>query len=375
VMMTFPDTLPLGIVWPNIDPIRIVILLTEIACIIFGLHISFKFFKNYRTLHDTVHGSRMHAAWGWLFFTYAITQILYIFSDFYALTIATRNLYIAFGYTSVTTGALFFIYYIESVGVIKSRHVFTIAFSALYAVLIVLLVLYISTQLIPFVLVQTFSISFWVPMILLFLTYTIKVNKLVRGKMHAYSISMIIGILLFCLGFMGATDIVIRNLGGLPIRLLADIFSITGIGMLGLFFSLLPSWREIEWRAALKSMFVIYKGGITIYQHDFEMELDDINQSTMMMIGGALEMVKSLLEQVTSGKLKVLDFKDKKILLEQGESVMVVMIADMESESLSFLLHEFLVRFERFFQPILDDWPGDLADFAPAKALVKEIFG
>ena len=73
--------------------------------------------------------------------------------------------------------------------------------------------------------------------------------------------------------------------------------------------------------------------------------------------------------------MKVLYFKDKKILLEQGDTVMVVMIADMETESLSFLLHAFLIRFERFFQVILEDWPGDVADFEPAKALVQEMFG
>lgn len=374
-MLEFPNTLPLGIEWPDIEPIRIMLLLAEIACVIFGLHLAFKFFKNYRTLHDTVHGSRMHAAWGWLFFSYAITQTLYIISDFYALDQATRNTYIVFGYTSLATGALFYIYNIERVGVIKSRHLFTLVFSVLYVILIVMLVLFLSSNIITFDIVRDFAMSFYVPIILLLLIYMGKVYKLVRGKLRLYSIFMGIGIVFFILGFLGETDLAVKLLGGLWIRFLSDIFTITGIGMLGLFFSMLPSWREIEWRASLKSMFVIYAGGICIYQHDFVMQLDDINQSTMMMVGGALEMVKTLLDQVTSGKLKVLDFNDKKILLEQGKMVMVIMIADMESESLNFLLHEFLERFERFFQPILVDWPGDIADFSPAKALIKEVFG
>jgi hypothetical protein len=374
-MLEFPDTLPLGIEWPDINPIRIVLLLAEIACVIFGLHLAYKFFKNYRTLHDTVHGSRMHAAWGWLFFGYAITQIIYIIADFYAMDQPTRDIYIILGYLSVSTGALFYIFNIEGVGVIKSRHAFTIIFGALYVTLIVMVVLYFSAVMVSFTLIQVFSTSFWVPMLLLFLIYTGKINKLVRGKMHVYSTMMVIGILTFSLGFIGATDAAIRNLGGLAIRLLADILTIAGIGMLGLFFSMLPSWREIEWRAALKTLFVVYKGGIVIYQHDFEKQSDDMNSSTMMMVGGALEMVKSLLQQVTSGQLKVLDFQDKKMLLEQGETAMVVMIADTESESLSFLLHEYLIRFERFFQPILVDWPGDIADFTPAKALLHQVFG
>jgi len=377
VILEFPYTLPLGLQWPNIDPLRIVLLLIEVACVIFGIHLAFKFFKNYRTMHDSLRGSRMHAAWGWLFFTYAITTLIYIIGDYYALDSTTRYGLLEFGYLSLATGALFYIYNIEGVGIIKTRHAFTIIFSALYAILVIMVVLSVPVHIVEGSLVQYFAISFWIPMIILFFIYTAKINKLIQGKMKLYSTLMIIGLFMFVFGFMGATDFAIKGLGiGLYIRVIGDIMQITGIGMMGMFFSMLPSWREIDWRAALKTLFVIYKGGICIYQQDFQKEAKESDGMSSMMVGGALEMVKSVLQQVLqAGSLKVLDFKDKKLLLEQGEQVLVVMIADTETDSLRFLLHEFVFKFERFYYDVLKDWQGDSSTFEPTKALVKELFG
>lgn len=95
-----------------------------------------------------------------------------------------------------------------------------------------------------------------------------------------------------------------------------------------------------------------------------------------VMIGGVMEMVKSVLQQVLQqGSLKVLDFKDKKIVVEQGQNVAVVIIVDAVSDSLNVLLHDFTAKFERFFSAMLKDWAGDSSVFEPARVLIKEVFG
>ncbi len=157
-------------------------------------------------------------------------------------------------------------------------------------------------------------------------------------------------------------------------RLSSDIGSIVGICVVTLFFSMLPSWREIEWHAALDSLFIIYKGGICIYQHNFR-KLGDISNNQTVVVGNVIEIIKSLIQKGTSGRLKVIDFNEKKILLEQGDNVIVAMIAEVETESLNFLLHKFLILFERFFHDILEEWQGDNVEFEPTKALIQEIFG
>jgi hypothetical protein len=186
---------------------------------------------------------------------------------------------------------------------------------------------------------------------------------------------MIVGLAMFVTGWIGATDAAVRIIGiGQWMRLIADFLQLAGLGILGLFFSLLPSWREIEWRASLKSLFVIYQGGSCVYQHDFTGREESSNATVMM--GGVVEMVKSVLDQVLSpGTLKVFDFKDKKMLLEQGKHVCIAIVADSVSDSLDYVLHEFTGRFEVFFGKVLQDWNGDSSVFEPTKVLIKWLFG
>ncbi len=341
---------------------------------LFGVHLAFKFFKNYLTLQDTSRGSKMHAAWGWLSTGYAATIIINIVSDFYATDTQTRYDWLEFGYVAMSTGALIYIYNIESIGIIKTKYMFTISYCILYFILLVLLVLSVFARVVSGYIVQLFMSGYLIPMILLFI-YTAKINQQIQGKLKVYSAAMIIGLFVFILGFLGATDVAVKSFEiGSWLRFIADIFQIVGLGMIGFFFSLLPSWREIEWRTTLKSLFIIYQGGTCIYQHDFTgcKESDDVE----LIIGNAVEMVKSVLDQVLlPGSLKVFDFKDKKMVLEQGKHVSVAIIADSVSDSLDYVLHEFTRRFEAFFEKILQDWNGDSSVFEPTKVFIKSLFG
>ncbi len=358
-----------------LDPIRVPLVLMEVCMALIGVHLAFKFFKNNATSKETTRGSRMFVAWGWLFAGYAATIILYIIADFYMIDLAKARFdWLEVGYVALATGVLFYIYNIESVGIIKTKHVFSISFGILYFILLAFFVLSVFASVVDGTFVQLFAISFLVPLILLFFIYTAKINQLIKGKLKVYSAVMIIGLLIFILGWMGATDIVVKNFGiGNWMRLIADVMQISGLCILGLFFSLLPSWREIEWRASLKSLFVIYQGGTCIYQHDFTGREEP--GSVNIMMGGVVEMVKSVLDQVLlSGSLKVFDFKDKKMLLEQGKHISVAIIVDSVSESLNYVLHDFTGRFEVFFGRVLDDWNGDSSVFEPTKVLIKWLF-
>ncbi len=367
--------------WISIsDPIRLLLILIEVCMALVGIHLSFKFFKNYATLKETSRGSRMHAAWGWLFIGYAATIAIYLVADFYTDTRYPTDWqyrfdWLEFGYLALATGCLFYIFNIESVGIIKTKHVFSIMFGVLYFILILLLIMSVFMRLVSGDFVQLFAIAFLVPMILLFFIYTARINQLIKGKLKAYSAAMIIGLLVFILGWMGATDIVIKNFGiGNWMRLIADLMQIGGLSVLGWFFSLLPSWREIEWRASMKSLFVIYRGGTCVYQHDFTGRAESTDSNLMM--GGVVEMVKSVLDQVLlPGTLKVFDFKDKKMVLEQGKNISVAVVADSVSESLEYVLHDFVNRFEVFFGKVLDDWSGDSSVFEPTKVIIKWLFG
>ncbi len=339
-----------------------------------GIQIAFKFLKNYRTLQDTLRGSRMHAAWFGLFLTYSITTFIYIMADLFTVTEGERATLLETGYTIVATGALYYIYNIERIAIIKTKRVFTVMFAILYVVLLVLFPLSVF-GIIEHGLVQYFALSFWVPMSMLFFTYAGKLNRLIKGRLKIFSGLMIVGLVLLIVGFLGATDVAIENLG-MWVRLFGDSLQISGVIMMGIFFSLLPSWREIEWKETVESLYVIYKGGVPIFTYDFkadEVKGEDESQSSMR-VAQTLEVVGSLLNEVLNkGSLKILDMGTKKVIVEQGEHVLFALVADAELDSLKILLRNFRIAFERFFHDI-ENWSGDPSEFDLASVLVGKIF-
>ena len=376
-MMAFPETLPID------GPLRPILLILEILLMLIGFQAALRSFKNYKELQDTIKGSRMHLAWFVLFFAYSFTIFIYIIADFFILDENVRFQGLQYGYITAAIGAFVFVYNIEAIGIINTKRVITIVFSALFVLLIFLFILSQFFGLVDGTLIQYFATIFWIPMTILFLVYTIKLNKLIRGKLKIYSTLLIIGIIIFILGFVGATDFAIENVGiGLYIRIIADLLAIGSIIIMSLFFSLLPSFRELEWKTSLISLFVVYKGGLCVFEHHFNEQREknenpdgDFSSGTMM-VGSVLEMIKSVLNTVLKkGDLKVLDLEDKKILLEQGTKIQVAMVTSEELDSSKFLLNKFLREFESFYGNILENWDGDTSAFEPAKGLITRIFG
>lgn len=314
----------------------------------------------------------MHAAWFGMFLGYSTMALIYIVADYFVVDPGQRTRFLQMGYLCVATGGYSFTYFVEKLAIVPTRRLFTWFFSLLYVVLIAMIILsFFIPSLID--ITQYFTYSFMVPMIGLFLFYLGKLNTLLPSKLKKYSRSLILFLFVFTLGFVGMTDFAIRYFGlGLWIRLIGMLLQIGGILIIAFFFLRLPTWNELEWRDSLHSLIVVYSGGISMYQHDFRQKGKEINP---ILISGALEMIKSLLNEVLpKGQLKVLDVQEKKIIVEQGIYITVAMIADAKLESLELLLHSFVNDFEQFFGQYLPDWEGDTDIFAPTKAIVEKIF-
>lgn len=365
--MAFPNSLPIH------GEIRLPGLIIETFIIYVALHLALIFLKKYKTTQDAARTNIMYLAWCSLFIAFSATTFFFILGDYFSSTNGERFFYLELGYVSLASGGFFFLFHVERVGFINTRRLFTIIFGILYVILIVLLIM---AQFLPLMdLIQTFSFIFLVPTVGLIIAYTYKVNKLIRGKLKVFSSLMILGVFILILGYVGATDFALETFG-LYFRLIAGLLQVMGIVFVAIFFGLLPGWKELQWVKNLHSLFIIYKGGTHVYQHDFQTREGE--QLDPMMVAGTLETTKSILNEAIktrSSELKVLDIGDKKILLQQGGYVSVALIADQDLESLRYLLHSFIVEFEGFFVSVLPDWPGDTEVFAPTKVLVEKIFG
>ncbi|MBN2149912.1 MAG: hypothetical protein JW839_00570 [Candidatus Lokiarchaeota archaeon] len=381
--MAFPDTIPIG-ADPAEAGLRYPIIILCTITIITGLHISFQFIKNYFQLHDSVKGNKMHAAWASLFLGYSMLSMAFVASDFFSTDFHQRDVFLQLGYLSLTTGALLFIYYSEKLKIINTRRIFTLVFLVLYiglcGLIIASQVVYLWGDASGFEAImditQYSTYLFFLPVILLFFTYFARINRILPIKLKKYATIMAASLFGFTIGFLATTDFVIRSLGiGILSYFIGMLVQICALGVLAYSFLKLPSWRALEWREAIRSIFVIYHGGMMLFNHDFKETAEGARKTNPLVVAGALEMAKSLLTgMMQTETVKVLDLQDKKVLFEQGDRVMVCLITDQYFESLAILTHEFVVQFERFFGSVLPSWQGDLDVFAPTRALVSKVF-
>jgi hypothetical protein len=289
----------------------------------------------------------------------------------YTTTMDQRYHLLQFGYLSAATGAFFYIYFIEQLAYITKRRTFTVLFGVLYVALIVMIVIALIADLGTFV--QYFAASFWLPNFGFMFVYIYKINRFSIGEFRRFTVLIVIGFAILIVGVLGSTDVIQRALG-LGVRLLADLFQLGGIVLVGWYSSRLPSWKELGWETALDSLYIIYKGGVLAYEYDFNEASQGIGHPRASAAVSALEAVRLLLDQaVSSGQLKIIDFKEKKLFFEVGNYITVIIVANEQLDTLDFLITKIRKEIEKAFSDMLPTWNGDSAEFRPATTIINRI--
>ncbi len=361
----YPDSVPLE------GPFRLPIMLLNLGIFLATLHVALIYVKKYITLKDSVKGTRVHAAWASLFLGYGMMILFYWFGALYTSSLNERSHLLPFGYLSAASGTFFFIFNIEQLTYITVRRVFTMVFGILYIVLLVIIPISFIVDLGNFL--QYFAGIFWIPAICFVTFYIYKINKLSRGKLQNIAFFVLTGFLMLIFGSLGSTDWVQRLLG-LGIRVLADIFQLGGVVIIGISSFRVPTWKELGWEKAFDSLFVIYKGGILLYEHQFGNARPQIYDGKMDTAVSVLEATRNLLNTVIgSGELKVLDFDKRKLYFETGEHVTVVAVTNQELETLGFIIHKIRVEFEHAYASLLPNWNGDYSVFSATSAMINRI--
>ncbi|MFX0100975.1 MAG: hypothetical protein ACFFCS_15475 [Candidatus Hodarchaeota archaeon] len=354
---------------PITGPCRFPALLFYVVIILESFNICVIFFRHYLQHKENLRGTLMHVAWGALFTGFALMCLVYIFSDFYTENNEQRYFIMQFGYVCGSAGCFAMIFIIERVQIFYKRRIFTHILGIAFIILIILIIISFTVPLGN--LVQFFANFFWLPIIGFMFGYFIKIGRMVKGKLRLNTIIMFIGAFSLILGVIGATDMVLRTLGALFLPI-SQLLQIIGIFLISVFSLRLPSWQEIEYKNAIYSLMVIYKGGELLFEHDF---IEHDKRISSIIVAGSIESSTTLLEGVfKTGTLKVLDLEQKKILLEKGENITIALVAEAQLESLEFLLHATRMEFESFFSAELEDWKGDKDIFKPARYIIEKIF-
>ncbi len=301
---------------------------------------------------------------------YSSMFVFYIFGDYYMETHFLRLVVFNIGYILRMVLGLIFTYQIEKFQIFIRKYLFSKIFSIFTLISVVLFFTAIEfTQ-------NASLVLFWIPLILIFLIYILKLAKKTRerqemkffkGKIYL----SILGAIILGLGF-GATSDPIVNVLGLNIRLVGDIMQIIGIIVLSIFFINLPSPSEQDWKGKIDKLFLMRPSGICIYYKFFR---DPTNNREEQNISGAVNTIKIILKEISHDDGEMVIEKEGKVLItNQGKYITGVIIADQNLNSLNFLLKRLIEKVEFQYSNIIRDWDGAMEIFLPIENITQEIF-
>jgi len=219
-------------------------------------------------------------------------------------------------------------------------------------------------------------VLFWIPLILIFSTYLLKLAKKTRERQEMKFFKgkiyfSMLGAIILGLGF-GATSDPILNMLGLNLRLVGDILQIIGIIILSIFFINLPSPSEQDWKDKIDKLFLMRPSGICIYYKFFK---DPTNTRQEQIMSGAINTIKIILKEISNEEGEMVIEKEGKVLITyQGKYITGVIIADQNLNSLNFLLKRLIEKVEFLYSNLIRDWDGSMEIFLPIDNITQEIF-
>ncbi|MHA1264022.1 MAG: hypothetical protein ACTSRS_02205 [Candidatus Helarchaeota archaeon] len=341
------------------------LLTIELLLIFIFMELSIYFFSCYLLNKKKDVPSVVELDWAIMFGSFGITYIFYVMGDFFAADFRLdRGLFIVLGYLTLVIGGAIFLYHVE-----RSRTFYTgyklAALALSFAAVFIGLYLF-SPDILQLV---GSGLSFFAFGIII-LYFLIIIHKIwYFYKIH--SIGLFIGIFLWIIGYMGATDIASEFFGGFFIRVISDLAIIVGMLFVGFFVNSIPSLNTIGWQDKIKYVMLITKSGVTVYSENFQ----EHKQVNSVLVAGTLYGIDAFFKNIIkNAKLKVITQGTDVILIEEGELVTGILVTEQNLELFHYLLKKLVLQFEFYYLRLLMKWGGDTTLFMPTQFLIKKIF-
>ncbi|MHA2225737.1 MAG: hypothetical protein ACXAC8_11065 [Candidatus Hodarchaeales archaeon] len=106
-----------------------------------------------------------------------------------------------------------------------------------------------------------------------------------------------------------------------------------------------------DWKNNLLSLYIIRKGdGICLFSHHFQ--LGSISHIETQLVGMGFSALARMMREIvdSSARLAMIDLGKKKVLIDERESIMVVLVTITDSPFLREKLEEFSDHFEKVFE-------------------------
>ncbi|MHA1783762.1 MAG: hypothetical protein ACTSVY_07730 [Candidatus Helarchaeota archaeon] len=347
--------------YPIVGEWRYVLFPLEFIIVVIFLEISVYFFyKHLQNLSKSI-PSFIEVNWGVIFLSFSISWIFFLFADYYYVN---RSLILTLGYFSLTMGGLFFAYRIESSKTLNTKYFFTI-FSVGTIIVLVTTLLIVPSML------QSVAALLSVPAYAILALYFFKVIQKIWVKFKWLSIGLIIGVFLWLFGYALSAQIFQDIFNMTAIRAIGDILNIFGILLISYFINTIPSLSEIGWQDKIKYIILTTHSGKCLYNENFK-EKKQINE---VLLAGYLSGVQIFLKTAMKSKSSLTGISkgEETFMVEEGESILGILIVEQELEILKHYLKKIVKNFEVFFQDSLKDWNGNVKLFQPTKEMINDI--
>lgn len=132
-----------------------------------------------------------------------------------------------------------------------------------------------------------------------------------------------------------------------------------------------------DWKKHLISLYIIRTDGICLFSHHFQLGL--ISQIETQLVGMGFTAISQMMQEIvdSSLSLELIDLGSKKVLIEEYENILAILIATTNSDFLRAKLKELADHFEKMFelqQRISAGTQVSLEDYALTAELVSLVF-
>ena len=301
-----------------------------------------------------------------VFLSIAFNLIFTIIADFHlSLSDQKRTIFFVSGIVNLSSSILIIILSIKQ-GNMLFQHVSI----GLLAVLILIFGLstYVHTDII-----YSQSILFiagYMGFFLIFFNYLIKRYGL-KSLERFFRVGISIGFLFLIVGHLLTNPLFFGN-NDLEIRLLGDMILLAGVILTSYPVLKIPPLVELLWKDKLDSLFIMDSSGVCLYYYYFNKPKTEIHES---LITGAIMTIRIILDEITEEKgVSTIKKEEGTTIIYPGKKLFGVIICQEDLSAPKVLIKDLIDKVELIYEPILENWDGELDVFNPIELIVQDIF-
>ncbi len=165
----------------------------------------------------------------------------------------------------------------------------------------------------------------------------------------------------------------LSDLWGAYIYSIGTLIAIIGVSFFGYGFAAFSTFTDLNWKEKLREIFVIARNGICVYAYSFGQNRSITDSD---LIAGGFSGIQLLLSELvhTSESLQLIDYQNVKIMLEQGQGYMFILIIKEQSSFIRYKLRLFTQEFFEFFKDVIKTWNNNIDIFKPTGTIIQRIF-